>query len=395
MGKGDDPNRACAAPMQAVALSGDAQRALRDPGAARDLVLSRDDFREAVFERDRHRCVICGRGQLALDAHHIMDRALFADTDPRPGGYVLANGVSVCSESHPDGTASCHLQAEQTLITPEQLRQAAGIQDVVLPDHLETAPRYTKWGDEVTSSGLILPGEMFHREAVQKTLSQAGVLDRYARSIKHPRTFHLPWSPGATDDDKVMADTSYFEGKEVVVTEKLDGELWTMTSEVAHARSLDSKHHPSRDWAKVKWSSIRYDIPTGWRITTENLTAQHHVAYDRLPGYLIVHVIWNEKNQALSWDEIREWSELLDLPVAPEAWRGTYDQEKVRGLFPFQSAFGDSTAEGYVMRTAEGFAYRDFRRAVGKFVAREFREALQSSEAHWMQAEMVRNRLKD
>ena len=42
--------------------------------------------------------------------------------------------------------------------------------------------------------------------------------------MKYPRSFHLPWSRGYTDDDKVARNVNHFIGKEVVVTEKLDGE---------------------------------------------------------------------------------------------------------------------------------------------------------------------------
>lgn len=42
--------------------------------------------------------------------------------------------------------------------------------------------------------------------------------------IKYPRTFHLPWSLGATSDDKVLKNVDHFEGTCVVITEKMDGE---------------------------------------------------------------------------------------------------------------------------------------------------------------------------
>lgn len=49
-------------------------------------LLTRDEFREGVFERDGHKCVVCGDD--ARDAHHIMERRLFAD-----GGYYMENGA--------------------------------------------------------------------------------------------------------------------------------------------------------------------------------------------------------------------------------------------------------------------------------------------------------------
>lgn len=56
-------------------------------------LLTRDIFRESVFSRDNHKCVICGNP--AKDAHHIIERRLFSD-----GGYYIDNGASLCEEHH-------------------------------------------------------------------------------------------------------------------------------------------------------------------------------------------------------------------------------------------------------------------------------------------------------
>ena len=44
--------------------------------------------------------------------------------------------------------------------------------------------------------------------------------------MKYPRTYHLPWSPGTTADDKKLSGDWFdmYKGKEIVITEKLDGE---------------------------------------------------------------------------------------------------------------------------------------------------------------------------
>ena len=69
-------------------------------------------FRDAVFARDRHTCVVCGKKWSAADAgpslgrinaHHVYDRHLFDH-----GGYVAANGVTVCD----GGPGSCHMRCE-------------------------------------------------------------------------------------------------------------------------------------------------------------------------------------------------------------------------------------------------------------------------------------------
>jgi len=76
------------------------------------VLLTRDDFREEVFARDKHTCVHCG--QPGVDAHHILERRLFPD-----GGYYLSNGVTLCG--------GCHLDAESTGLDCDTLRLDAGI----------------------------------------------------------------------------------------------------------------------------------------------------------------------------------------------------------------------------------------------------------------------------
>lgn len=53
----------------------------------------RENFRSVVFTRDKFKCVFCENA--AVDAHHITDR-----TEMPNGGYVLENGISLCSEHH-------------------------------------------------------------------------------------------------------------------------------------------------------------------------------------------------------------------------------------------------------------------------------------------------------
>ena len=70
-------------------------------------------FRNAVFKRDRYKCVVCGKQWSEdesdpslgrVNAHHITDRSLMPN-----GGYVKENGVTVCD----GGPGSCHMRCEQ------------------------------------------------------------------------------------------------------------------------------------------------------------------------------------------------------------------------------------------------------------------------------------------
>ena len=201
---------------------------------------------------------------------------------------------------------------------------------------------------------------------------------------KYPRTPHLPWSPGASPDDLLLDSLDCFSGREVVITEKLDGENTTLYPEGLHARSIDGRHHPSRDWVKSLHGSIRHLIPAGFRVCGENLYARHSIAYEELRSYFYVFSIWNQDNLCLRWDETLEWSELLGLEVVPTLLRGRWDEAATRAL-----ALDFLRQEGYVVRTTAAFAYDDFGRHVAKWV----RTGHVQTDEHWMFSEVVPNRL--
>lgn len=126
---------------------------------------------------------------------------------------------------------------------------------------------------------------------------------------------HFPFSPGLQNDDRVIQTLDGLMGHDVVVTEKMDGENATLYRDHYHARSLDSKHHPSRDWIKSFHGSIAHMIPEGWRICGENMYARHSIAYDDLSSYFYGFSVWNENNVALGWDETLMFFD--DLGITP------------------------------------------------------------------------------
>lgn len=377
---------------QRTTLSAAARRALTNPASARDLILGRDDFRDATFARDGHVCVICGRADAGLDAHHLLERRLWGPADPRPGGYVLANSVTLCSQPHPDGTASCHLQAERTQITVQQLRDAAHITDIVLPVHLTADCAYDKWGNPQLANGMYGAGEMFFEDSVQQAITTGGMTDRYQRRTKYPRTPILPYSPKADPDDIVVDADAMFTGRHVIVTEKLDGENTTIYRDVTHARSLDSGYHPSRGWARALQGRVGHELPDGWRLCGELLSAEHHIAYRDLPGYFLLFGIYDDRNHALSWPQTVEWAALLDIPTVPVIYDGPYSQQAVRAAYAAHRPPYSDRKEGFVVRVADAFAYRDFPQSVAKAVEQDFTPGI---DGHWMTSQVTFNGLAD
>jgi hypothetical protein len=302
-------------------------------------LLTRDQFKELVFKRDQHKCVICYKE--AIDAHHITERKLFED-----GGYYLDNGSSLCSD--------CHIKAENTTITPQQLRNAIGIKSIVLPKNLDPDKIYDKWGNVMTY-------------------------------IKYPRTPHLPWSESLDDDDFVIEDVDALFENEIVMTEKMDGENTTMYLDHIHARSLDGRYHESRDWVKSLHGQIKHKIPEGWRICGENLFAKHSILYKNLPSYFLVFSIWDEEG-CLDWKDTVDFAQELGLYTVPEMAKGKFTKDS------FISKFKPDPheCEGYVIRSEEGFFLEDFSKHIAKYVRKNHIK----TDQHWLTQKIVKNELK-
>jgi len=351
-------------------------------------LLSREQFKERTLTRLDGRCCVPGCLSPAVDAHHIIERRLWPDE-----GYYLDNGAPLCSEHH--------IKAETTEISAEDLRRYCGIETTLLPPQFVLGERIDKWGNYILANGTRYQGEMFHDEQVQKALKMGGLLSIVSHHTKHPRTPHLPNSPGASDDDRILPSTTHMHGKRVIMTEKRDGECTTMYADHIHARSLDSKHHSSRDWVKGYWNILRHDIPEKWRVVGENLYARHSIGYAALPSWFEGYFIWNERNECLSWDETIEWFSLIgaaaNMPITPVPvlYDGIYNEAAIESAWQALLEHDRSTAvggkvqerEGYVIRIADEFRYRDFAGNVAKWV----RPGHVTTSSHWMHAEVIPN----
>lgn len=187
--------------------------------------------------------------------------------------------------------------------------------------------------------------------------------------FKYPKTFHFAWSkPDPHGNDRVHDNVNHFIDKEVIVTEKLDGENTSMYSDKIHARSIDSGYHPSRTWIKALHASIRHNIPKNWRICGENMQAKHAIFYDALPSYFFVFGIYDDKNICLSWDDTVEFSYILGLETVPVLYRGIWEQNRVHACYSGKSVFGNAEQEGYVVRVSDSFDYNNFTYNVSKYV---------------------------
>ena len=208
---------------------------------------------------------------------------------------------------------------------------------------------------------------------------------------KYPHTKHFTWSPGLQNDDRVI-EINKLEGRNIVVTEKLDGENTTMARDYIHARSCsDMAPHISRSWVQALHGSIKHDIPDGWRICGENVYAKHSIHYTREKGnalrsYFQVFGIW-DGDLCLSWDETQQYVDVLGLVTVPVLSIRPYDLLLLEEIGRVVEKSKDCI-EGYVARISDDFYSEEYKFVTAKYVRANH---IQTTTEHWLEQPMVKN----
>jgi len=182
--------------------------------------------------------------------------------------------------------------------------------------------------------------------------------------MKYIRTYHLPYSPSISNDDKVLDNIDCFNGKIVVYTEKLDGECTSMTNQGVHARSETSVAHLSQSWIRKLHGEIRWRIPKGIQIVGENLYAKHSIFYDKLSTFFYVFAVIQNDETFLSYADTIELCNTLSLTYVPVLYVGEFHTDF---KLPTKSAYGD-TIEGYVIKSIDSFKVKESSQNIAKWV---------------------------
>jgi RNA ligase len=215
-----------------------------------------------------------------------------------------------------------------------------------------------------------------------------------AISQKYNRTYHYPFSPGATNDDRIQHD--YWEHLQqiplLVHTEKLDGENNCLSRHGVFARSHAAPTtSPWTESLRQYWHSIKNDLGD-LEIFLENLYAVHSIQYRNLEHHFFVFAV-REQGQWLSWEETKFYAGMMGLPVVPEIKcfapftdSKAFEQDVIsiasgKGAFdPYDVVTGrPATMEGIVTRNAQGYSADAFEQNVFKYV----RKGHVKTDEHW------------
>ena len=201
---------------------------------------------------------------------------------------------------------------------------------------------------------------------------------------KYNRTYHLPYSPGTTSDDKISNDISSLIGSEIVITEKLDGENTGMTNDGVYARShaTFTTSAWSREVRQLHDIKVKGNLSEGEFIFGENLEGIHSIEYTNLKSYFYIFGV-RDNNIWVPWNSVEEYSYLLDIPTVPVLFKGVVDSEKelkelVEKLVSESSELGGER-EGVVVRSAGLFHNDDFAENVAKWVRKDHVQ----TDVHW------------
>ena len=220
--------------------------------------------------------------------------------------------------------------------------------------------------------------------------------------MKYPRTYHLPWSPGATKDDKKLQEGWFdnFRGKEIIISEKLDGENIHMNQKDCYARSDGA---PTRSpWSRNIWDpngglywNIRRYIGCNETIFGENLYGEHSIHYDKLTSYFHLFAV-NTESLWESWDSVKLFGAIIGVPTVPKLWRGiVYNEKQLEELvnkFVKEPSVYGNTREGVVVRLTSSFPIDEFKNCVCKWVRPNHVTTDEHWTKNWKKAELMKSK---
>lgn len=212
---------------------------------------------------------------------------------------------------------------------------------------------------------------------------------------KYPRTPHWPWSQTVHADDKLHQNPDFFVGRDVVITEKLDGGNTCLWSGEVYARSTSQPSH--HDWMGMvrkhhAWKTLgkRMDLV----FYGEDLFGVHSIKYDpmnedetfRLFASLFVSDT-GESGLFAPWHLVEQHAKELNLKTVPVLFSGRFRSvNDITNWFETniqQPSQLGGECEGFVIREYTAFDENDFSNSVCKYVRANHVQTDKHWSKHW------------
>lgn len=301
-------------------------------------LLTRNAFRDLVMNRNNGLCQVPQCRNKAVDAHHIIERALWTDFKEF-GGYFADNGCALCEEHHK--------AAEANIISPEACRYFIKAKTRLLPRQLDPTKSYNKWGEEISSP------------------------TRQGLDIKYPSTPYLDISE--TQGNPTLTTESLLNCP-LVVSVKMDGANVKLTRDKVASRNGDHANQQQFAHLKSLHAGFKHLIPPTIVIFAEWLKYKHSIHYtgdNALSSPLMIFGAYDTDRQLfLGLPDLIELGTILGMTLVPILGVVTYNKpwELVVELTTFaQTAIG-AGHEGIVVRPVYPIHYGQFDQLIGKYV---------------------------
>lgn len=207
-------------------------------------------------------------------------------------------------------------------------------------------------------------------------------------SKKYARTKHVPFSPGASSDDKMMTWDDFLTllDHEVVITEKLDGSNVCLTKNEVFARSHSGPPNHVSFNPLIKFHGVIADsIPENISIFGEYCYAVHSICYSMLSHPLNIFGVRDDKTgEWWDWDLVEMLAKDFELPTVPILLRGIFTNKdqlvSVIEEFSKLSSIYGPVREGVVIRRVHGVKQNN-----NSFsgLAKWVREGHVTTDEHW------------
>ena len=194
---------------------------------------------------------------------------------------------------------------------------------------------------------------------------------------KYPSTGHWRWSPKVHRDDSYHPDPEFFLGREIVITEKIDGGNTCLYHGQTFARSTDLPAHEG--WFSMVKNQHAWKTgidhggnPQGIRFHQryayygEDIYGVHTLEYDAVHPchtYYLFAVLDMKTMQFVHWSDVHAHGCMLNVRRVPEVFTGVFGSTEELTAFLEEEREKPSELggerEGFVIRIQEAFPYDD------------------------------------
>ena len=186
-----------------------------------------------------------------------------------------------------------------------------------------------------------------------------------------------------------MADTRNLIGRDIVITEKLDGSNVLLHQGQVYARSTAGGPAASHPWlAMTRKHHAHKTMPHGWRwllLYGEDLYGVHSIEYDPMPERQTLRIFASAHVRGWfhSWEQTKDLARQLRISTVPELFTGVVHSpesltETLLEMHRQSSALGGQR-EGLIVRNAGQFRIDELHLNVCKSVRPDHVQ----TEEHW------------